>query len=146
MSRYVGHILLVLVVLVCPVQCVVGAGSCCASVSDYCVGSTATESDQNCPEHHCCQSEASGPEDSVVDSGNPTHVPPVDDNCHCDCLCKGAIASASSIAYEFDAALLMFADAVGNDVFHAAADTPSDGPPVSNSGRRIRTLRMSFQI
>ncbi len=145
MIRTFAHLLLILVVLACPVQCVIGGDSCCASkTSEPDAASERTYSSTNdCCHHAGKEGQASKSTDEL-----PTHVPQSDDNCNCDCLCKGAIASASLIAEDFGTPLLhaVVDSSVTDTIVSGSSETPQADPPDALSGREIRTLRMSFQV
>jgi len=145
MIRTIAHLLLILVLLTCPVQCVISGDSCCASQVTESEAGTA----QTCPSSdHCCQHAAS--KDVCLDATHeaPTHIPRSGDDCPCDCLCKGAISSSSQIAEDPGTALLYSVADSGTayfDVFRHTG-TPQADLPDTLSGREIRTLRMSFQV
>lgn len=144
MIRSLAHLLLILVVLACPVQCVIGGDSCCASKLDKAKAASA----QTCSSIDDCCRAASGRQESNSTDEAPKHVPESDDDCNCDCLCKGAISSASQIAQDCGTTLLdSVADCravITNESRHSC--TPQAEPPDALSGREIRTLRMSFQV
>jgi hypothetical protein len=148
MTRSIGHLLLILVVLACPVQCVIGADSCCDSgvVSEH---TTSADLDQACPSQDACCRHSSVAEDSQnTSSEQPSHVPNSDDDCRCNCLCKGAISTSVQVVEDIGAArLTTFADC-DTLLSHVCGTTraPQAVPPDTHSGREIRTLRMSFQV
>lgn len=145
MIRSLAHLLLILVVLACPVQCVIGGDSCCAAKSEK----AEAASRQTCSStDDCCRH--AGIESQISNSTNeaPTRAPQSDDDCNCDCLCKGAISSSSRIAVDCGTTLL---DAVAacravSTAVSRYSGTPQAAPPDALSGREIRTLRMSFQV
>lgn len=145
MTRTITHLLLILVVLACPVQCVIGGELCCASET------SAAEAVAESPcssAGNCCHHSRNEPGDPTSDSEAPAPVPQSDDDCHCDCLCNGAIASASQVAEDCIAAML-HTGVVWTAEYSAAATgsaVPPADPPDTLSGREIRTLRMSFQV
>jgi hypothetical protein len=145
MIRSIAHLLLILVVLACPVQCVIGGDSCCASKSTE---AEATSGQISPSTDDCCHLAASDRQGSTSNSEAPTHVPQSDDDCCCDCLCKGAISVASQIAEDCGTTLLdtvALSPIVSTGVSRHSGTPPAD-PPDALSGREIRTLRMSFQV
>jgi hypothetical protein len=145
MIRSIAHLLLILVVLACPVQCVIGGDSCCASKA---TDAESTSGQISLSTDDCCRLAASERRDSKTTNEAPTHVPQSDDDCNCDCLCKGAISVASQIAEDCGTTLLdtvALGPAVSTDVSRHPG-TPQADPPDALSGREIRTLRMSFQV
>ena len=148
MIRSIGHLLLILVVLACPVQCVIGAGSCCESgaTSEH---TTSGDFDQSCSSKNVCCLH-SGVADDPQDASNeqPKHVPSSDDACRCDCLCKGAISTSVQIVDDFGAATLTSVVDCDTLLSHGFGYTnwPLADSPDAHSGREIRTLRMSFQV
>ncbi|MGZ0169828.1 MAG: hypothetical protein ACKVHE_09740 [Planctomycetales bacterium] len=145
MTRSIGHLLLILVVLACPVQCVIGAGSCCASESS----SVSVADDQLCRSNDdCCRHAVSGSESSDAADEHSSHIPNSDQDCNCDCLCKGAIASVSQIDYSQDATIFELIDGceVDRRCELRGLGKSQSNPPDAFSGREIRALRMSFQI
>jgi hypothetical protein len=149
MIRSVAHILLILLVLTCPVQCVVSGDSCCASASAVSSTDSLTDAAESCrSSRSCCHQTASDVESCNATDEGPTQVPLSDDECQCDCLCKGAIASAVRIADDFESmAFNSIADCLteGTALSRGLA-APLADPPDPISGREIRTLRMSFQV
>jgi hypothetical protein len=145
MSRSIAHFLLIFVVLACPVQCVIGGDSCCVSKADE----SEVASEQTCQaSDHCCHGVADGSFESKSGSDEPLHAPPSDDDCNCDCLCKGAISSASLIAQNCDATQSETAAVcrtASTDVSRHSEMSHAHSPDAL-SGREIRTLRMSFQV
>jgi hypothetical protein len=145
MSRSIAHFLLIFVVLACPVQCVIGGDSCCVSKAVE----SEVASEQPCQaSDHCCHGVADGSFELTSGSDEPIHAPPSDDDCNCDCLCKGAISSASLIAQDCGATLLhckVVCRTASTDVSRHSGMLQSDLPDAL-SGREIRTLRMSFQV
>jgi hypothetical protein len=148
MTRSTGHLVLILVVLACPVQCVIGAGSCCDSGPDS-EHTTSATLDQSCSSKDACCRHSSVVDDSRNASNERTqHIPLSDDDCRCDCLCKGAISTSAQIVEDFGAATLtsvVDCDTLLSHVF-GTTNWPLAEPPDAHSGREIRTLRMSFQI
>jgi hypothetical protein len=148
MTRSIGHLLLILVVLACPVQCVIGADSCCDS------GATSEHTTSGVLEQSCSSKDAccrhSGVADDAQDASNeqPKHVPSSDDDCRCDCLCKGAISTSVQIVEDLRAVTLPAVTACDMVLSHVFGNTNSllADPPDAHSGREIRTLRMSFQV
>lgn len=144
MIRSLAHLLLILVVLACPVQCVIGGDLCCASKSAEAEAASA----QTCSSTgDCCRAASERQESNSTDEA-PKHVPESDDDCNCDCLCKGAISSASRIAEDCGTTLLdsvVACRAASTDVSRYSC-TPQADPPDVISGRETRTLQMSFQV
>jgi len=149
MIRSVEHLLLILVVLVCPAQCVIGGDVCCASTAAGSITESSVESDSHCAtSRSCCHHVVDSDVPLNVVSDQPIHFPHSDNSCECDCLCKGAIAASVQIAQDFLVASLAFRDAccvVTADAFCPASAT-LDALPDPISGREIRTLQMSFQV
>lgn len=145
MIRSIAHLLLILVVLACPVQCVIGGDMCCASKSTK----AEAASEQQCSTTNGCCHHADFESKTSNSSGEaPPHVPQSGDDCTCDCLCKGAISSASRLAEDRGATLLetgAVCRAVSTTVSRRS-EIPQTDPPDTLSGREIRTLRMSFQV
>jgi hypothetical protein len=149
MKRSLGHLLLILLVLACPVQCVVGGDSCCdatptesASVSSAATARTCLES------HSCCHHEADEFVHQNAADEHPAHAPLPDDDCQCDCLCKGAISASVQIVEDHSRTMLnesLPCSTVQTDAYRQLA-TPQTEPPDAITGREIRTLRMSFQV
>lgn len=151
MTRSTGHLVLILVVLACPVQCVIGAGSCCDSGPDS-EHTTSATLDQSCSSKDACcrhSSVVSIVEDSQNASNEQTqHIPLSDDDCRCDCLCKGAISTSVRIVEDFGVATLtsvVDSDTLPSQVF-GNTNWPLADSPDARSGREIRTLQMSFQV
>lgn len=148
MTRSIGHLGLILVVLACPVQCVIAAGSCCDSGTAAAHTTSATV-DQSCLSNDaCCQHSSVAADSENTSSEQRQEVPLSDDDCRCDCLCKGAISTSVQIVEDSGAATLMAVadcDTVLNHVF-GNPNSPQADPPDVHSGREIRTLRMSFQV
>jgi hypothetical protein len=148
MTRSIGHLLLILVVLACPVQCVIGVGSCCDSGTAS-EPTTSAALDQSCPSKDtCCPHSRFADDSQNASTEQPQHVPHSDDACRCDCLCKGAISTSVQIVEDFDAATLtsvVNCDTVLSHMF-GNPNSPLADPPDAHSGREIRTLRMSFQV
>lgn len=149
MTRTVTHILLILIVLACPVQCVIGGDACCVSVTGDAVAESSVASQAHCAaSHSCCHHVIDDDEPPTSVSDQPQHVPHSDSDCQCDCLCKGAIAASVQIAEDFGISSLA---SLGNGSVVCAEASRSvgvllDSPPDPNSGREIRTLRMSLQV
>ncbi len=142
MTRSIAHFLLTLVVLACPVQCVIGGDLCCESKA----AESEVASGQSCPASgHCCHEPTSVSPESKSCSDEPIHIPSADDDCNCDCLCKGAISSVSLIAENGGATLLheLAVCRIDNTDLSRYPVTPPPAPPDALSGREIRTLRMS---
>lgn len=146
MFRLTVHLLLILVVLACPVQCVIGGDLCCDSDSPAATFSTAESTCHSVAPccHHAANSTSNG------NSGSESSIPlaPSDDDCHCDCLCNGAISSVSA-AFEKVLTVLPLADAiavVNAPAISRPAEASHGDPPDAVSGREIRMLRMSFQV
>ena len=73
--------LLILVVLACPVQCVIGGDMCCASKSTK-AEAAAEPTTKDCCRHADFESKTSN------STGEAPHPPPQsDDDCNCDCNC-----------------------------------------------------------
>lgn len=142
MTRSIGHHLLIILVLACPVQCVIGADACCAtgSSSGSSVDNQTCQSEGDCC-HHAIDS-------SETDNNDSPRLPKSDDDCHCDCLCKGAIAAVAQVDFNQNATSLATIDdcvvcsANESCVLRRAHFDPPD--PIS--GRELRTLQMSFQV
>jgi len=148
MTRSIGHLLLIFVVLACPVQCVIGAASCCDSGANS-EHTTSGNFDQlRSSKNACCRH--SGVADDSQDASNeqPKHAPSSDDACRCDCLCKGAISTSVQIVEDFGAATLKSGGDCDTLLSHVFGYTnwPLTDSPDAHSGREIRTLRMSFQV
>ncbi len=148
MTRSIGHLLLIIVVLACPVQCVIGAASCCDS------GATSEHADSvNCdrlctPMDICCVHSEFADDSQDASNEQPKHAPSSDDACRCDCLCKGAISTSVQIVEDFGAATLTSVGDCDTLLSHVFGYTnwPLTDSPDAHSGREIRTLRMSFQV
>lgn len=145
MIRSIAHLLLILVVLACPVRCVIGGDSCCASNSTIVEGAAEQRASTA---NDCCRHAGLKSKTSTLPGKAPTHVPHSDDECNCDCLCKGAIASASRIAEDCGTALLdvVAVREVVSTTVSRHSEIPQADPPDALSGREIRMLRMSFQV
>ncbi len=145
MTRSIGHLLLILVVLACPVQCVVAADACCATESSL----ISPVDNQTCQlEDDCCHHAIDKRESSEAGDNDSSQLPKSGDECHCDCLCKGAIAAVAQVDFNQNATSLATID----DCVVCSANEPSVlgrahfDPPDPISGREIRTLQMSFQV
>ena len=144
MTRSIGHLLLILVVLACPVQCVIGADACCATAA-----SSSTVDNQTCQlEDDCCHHRTDEVVSSKASDDDSSRLPKSDDDCHCDCLCKGAIAAVAQVDFNRNATTLATID----DCVVCSANElcvlrrAHFDPPDPISGREIRTLQMSFQV
>jgi hypothetical protein len=148
MTRFIGHLLLILIVLACPVQCVIGASSCCASEAPATPAASVTDGRTYRSNDNCCHHAVSGSELLDAADEHSSHIPISDEGCNCDCLCKGAIASVSQIDYSQDATTLalMVGCEFGLTCEFRGLGKAQSNPPDAFSGREIRTLRMSFQI
>jgi len=148
MTSSIGHLLLILVVLACPVQCVIGAGSCCDSGAT-CEHATSSNFDQSCSSKNaCCRHSGVADDSQNASNEQPKQVPSSDDACRCDCLCKGAISTSMQIVEDFGAATLtsiVDCDTLLSHVF-GYMNWPLTDSPDAHSGREIRVLRMSFQV
>lgn len=145
MIRSIAHLLLILVVLACPVQCVIGADSCCATEATS--GSTVDK--QTCKlKDACCHHAVDEGESFEAGDDDPSQLPKPDEDCHCDCLCKGAIAAVAQLDFNQNATTLATID----DCVVSSANEPCVlrrahfDPPDPISGREIRTLQMSLQV
>lgn len=155
MTRSIAHLLLILLVLTCPVQCVITGDSCCASTPETASQNPLADAAETCSSTHSCCHHSASDVDSAGDvdartgtDAQQTDAPVSNDDCWCDCLCKGAISSSVRIADEFESATLN-SSAAGStddtDLSCCVAASLTD-PPDPLSGREIRTLRMSFQV
>lgn len=145
MIRSIAHLLLILVVLACPVQCVIGGDMCCASKSTK----AEAAAEQQCSTTKDCCRHADFESETSNSTGEAPHPPPQsDDDCNCDCLCKGAVSSASRIAEDCGAAMFDTVAVCGvvSTTVSRRSKTPPADPPDALSGREIRMMRMSFQV
>ena len=151
MTRSIGHLLLILVLLACPVQCVVGGDSCCGIQSDDRPTESSVPASRTCSAgESCCHHQTEQPGEPLTADGDQQQpVPHSDTGCSCDCLCKGAISSSVQLAEELDTPILssvITSSTVGADMTGGGLISRPAEPPDVLSGRKIRTLRMSFQV